>query len=78
MKKSIDKLFIISDLADDLTSWVNEAEKMPGIKWAIGYNVRTNKECEKTIMNSYSTRGKTSEFIDRWNKTFKTCFISTR
>jgi hypothetical protein len=73
-KKKTDKLFIISDFEDNLENWLEEAIQIPGIKYAIGYNVRTNKDCEKLFDNPYYTH--ISEFKRKWNKVFKTVFIT--
>jgi predicted metal-dependent peptidase len=77
MRKSTDKLFIISDMEDNLQSWIEEANKLPGIKWAVGYNVHNAEQAKNTIMRQYGVRDMNT-FIDQWNKTFKTVFIDTR
>ena len=73
MKKKTDKLFIISDFEDSLEQWIHAAQDMPGTKWAIGYNIGSR---EKFDPAQSIFRNNNSEFAIRWNKTFKTIFIT--
>jgi hypothetical protein len=74
IKRATDKLFIVSDMQDNLAQWVKEIKNMPGIHWAVGYNVSNEEEATKTIENGYHTRND-SEFAREWNLCFKTIFI---
>ena len=76
LRKATDKLFIISDFEDDLQHWIRAAEGMPGIKYAIGYNVHSKEDCERTM--SRGSRRDDNEFNVKWNNTFKTVFITER
>jgi hypothetical protein len=79
MKKSTDKLFIVSDLQDNLSAWVEAAEGLPGIHWVIGYNVKSKDEAEEIVNDNgrYHNNGK-NEFAKKWEKAFKTLFITER
>ena len=74
-KKKTDKLFVISDFEDDLNNWVEAARDLPGIKYAIGYNVNSEKDCERKFEHSSGRNGNENEFKNAWNNTFKTIFI---
>lgn len=69
LKKKTDKLFIISDFEDNLDRWLDEAKKMPGQKFAIGYDLY-GSSAEKVFKSWF--RGNSSE----WNSTFKTVFLT--
>jgi hypothetical protein len=77
MKKATDKLFIISDMQDNLIDWCKEIRNLPGIHWAVGYNVRSEKEAIDTINGRHSYKSNSnSEFAREWNQCFKTIFIT--
>jgi len=69
LKKKTDKLFIISDFEDNLDRWLDAAKKMPGQKFAIGYDLYGSSA--EQIFKSWF-RGNSSE----WNSTFKTVFLT--
>jgi hypothetical protein len=72
MKKSTDKLFVISDFGDDLNSWASEAVKIPGMKYAIGYGFNPDSNSMYNPLASHSG----SSFAAKWNKAFtKTILI---
>jgi len=71
-KKATDKLFIISDFEDNLHAWVEAAKEFPGIKYAIGYNVHSQKECEELFRSNSND----NKFKQDWNRTFRTIFIT--
>jgi len=73
--KKTDKLFIISDFEDSLERWVEAAKDIPGIKYAIGYNVHSDDECNDIFRHH---GGRSDGFKNKWNKTFKTVFITER
>jgi len=74
--KRTDKLFIISDFQDNLNAWVQAAQEIPGIKYAIGYNVTNKEDCNRIFDHAgYGGRGD-GEFKQKWNNTFKTVFIT--
>jgi len=75
-RKKSDKLFVISDFEDDLDTWVNAAKDVPGIKYAIGYNVHSEKECNQVFDRFGSNND--NEFRNTWNRTFKTIFITEK
>jgi hypothetical protein len=75
VKRGTDKLFVISDFQDSLDDWCNAVEKIPGIHYAIGYNVSTEEECNEMLdrNNNYRSSG---TFAERWNKFWHTIFIT--
>jgi hypothetical protein len=76
LKRATDKLFIISDFQDNLDQWVKAAEGLPGIKWAVGYNVSDEKEAGSLVNRQTYGGDSDSEFAKAWNKTFKTIFVT--
>jgi len=76
--KKNDKLFVISDFQDKLSRWVDEAEKFPGLKYAIGYNVRSREDCEGMFASMQNGNDiNDSEVGQRWNRAFhRTIFIT--
>lgn len=75
MKKSTDKLFIISDLEDDLNNWIISAKKLPGIKYVVGYNISQNTF---GYYESPIKRLKNKDFARKWGSVFKTFFITEK
>jgi len=79
LKKKTDKLFIISDFQDSLEYWVAAAKELPGIKYAIGYNVTSKEDCEQIFdRGGYHRSDSSDSFKNSWNKTFKTVFITEK
>jgi hypothetical protein len=76
MKKKTDKLFVISDFEDDLSEWVDAAKKIPGKKYAIGYNVHNADKIDTSyVMRAYYNNNKGAEaFV----KTFNVMIISEK
>jgi hypothetical protein len=77
-KRATDKLFVISDFQDDLDSWVTAVKGVPGIHYAIGYNVTDEEECEQVLERRGGRSRDNSEFAKAWSAAFRTVFITER
>jgi hypothetical protein len=73
VKTNKDKLFVVSDLEDDLTEWVRVAHGHAGQKFVIGYNVNGDRcfDAKKMMKRWIPDNERGYEFV----KTFTTLFI---
>ena len=76
VKKSSDKLIVVSDLEDNLDSWVKAARGKPGQKFVVGYNVNNEEKFDgRKQMKKYIPNTENGwEFV----KTFRTMFIEEK
>jgi uncharacterized protein with von Willebrand factor type A (vWA) domain len=73
VKKTTDKLIVISDFEDNLTRWIEAAHSCKGQCYAIGYNVHNDEKFDpKSIMTNYLPSNEAGQMFC---KRFKTLFI---